>query len=58
MEAGGMMIKGKFDKAVSPNTVIFSAFDSFFADINNNGDASLQAELKLRINESVGRGAV
>jgi len=52
------MIKGKFDKAVSPNTVIFSAFDAFFADINNNGDASLQAELKLRINESVGRGAV
>mmetsp|Transcript_1921 Transcript_1921/g.4149 ORF Transcript_1921/g.4149 Transcript_1921/m.4149 type:complete len:1254 (-) Transcript_1921:1038-4799(-) len=52
-DAGGFMIRGKFDKTKSPNTVIFSAFDTFFGEIND-GDAA--AQLKLRITETVGCG--
>ena len=55
-EAGGFMIQGKFDKATSSNTVIFSAIDSFFGEIINNGDTELQAKLKLCITESIGYG--
>ena len=54
-EAGGLMIQGKFSKKISPNTVIFSAIDAFFNEINR-GDANLQAELKRRISTSVGCG--
>lgn len=46
------MIRGKFDKKTSPNTVIFSALNTLFGEING-GNTDLQAELKLRIAESV-----
>ncbi|KAL7539299.1 hypothetical protein ACHAXR_009167 [Thalassiosira sp. AJA248-18] len=54
-QRGGFMIRGKFDKVTPPNTVIFSALDSFFGKITSL-DGALQAELKLRITESIGCG--
>lgn len=55
-DAGGFMIRGKFDKKTSPNTVVFSALDAFFGEINDGDDAAAAAQLKLRITETLGFG--
>ena len=49
------MIRGKFDKMTSPNTVVFSALDAFFGEIND-GDGDAAARLKLGITETLGFG--
>lgn len=49
------MIRCKFDKTRSPITVIFSALDIFFGEINRAA-ADLQAELKQSIPECAGCG--
>lgn len=48
------MIRGKFDKVTSPNTVIFLALDNFFGKINTSGNVALQSELMSRISDSIG----
>jgi hypothetical protein len=54
-DAGGFMIRCKFDKKTSPNTVVFSALDAFFSEIND-GAVDAAAQLKIGITETLGFG--
>jgi len=54
-ERHGYLITGKFDqKGRRPDSVIFSAIDSFFGSLMEGGDHDVKARLKKRITDVVG----
>jgi len=51
----GYLISGKFDQnARRPDSVLFSAIDSFFGSLMESGDDHVKARLRKRITDVVG----